>query len=79
MFRISKLISVLKVLDKNTPIYLGGHTSPDQDSVSSCLALQSALSFLGLTSYVLLCEKDRDILSWQKNIPNTVSKVTHVY
>ena len=77
MFRISKLISILKTLGKNTPIYLGGHTSPDQDSVSSCLALQSALNFLGLTSYVLLCENDRNILSWQKNIPTTISQVTH--
>ena len=49
----------------NLPIYIAGHLKPDQDSVGSCLALAEFLKSKGKEVYVLIEEKDKDILSWK--------------
>ena len=49
----------------NLPIYIAGHLKPDQDSVGSCLALAKFLKSKGKEVYVLIEEKDKDILSWK--------------
>ena len=56
------------LLDLNElPIYIGGHIKPDQDSIGSCLALAEFLNNNGKRAYVLLEEKDKDIIEWQNN------------
>ena len=49
----------------NLPIYIAGHLKPDQDSVGSCLALAEFLKTKGKEVYVLIEEKDKDVLSWK--------------
>lgn len=57
------------------PIYLAGHVKPDQDSVCSCISLAMLLNSLGKKAYVLLEEKDKDILSWKNDHSFVVSDV----
>lgn len=57
-----------KVLDEllniDVPVYIAGHIIPDQDSVCSCLAMAELLRQNKKEAYVLLEEKDLNILSW---------------
>ena len=71
-----KTKDVLLNLD-NLPIYIAGHLKPDQDSVGSCLALAEFLSNNGKTAYVLLEEKDKDIIEWQNDYSRIVYDVSH--
>lgn len=59
----SKLLSE-KLLELDSPIYIAGHIKPDQDSICSCLALAKVLNKYQKEAYVLLDDKDRDVLSW---------------
>ena len=77
MFKISRLINVLKSLDKAVPVYIAGHTSPDQDSINSCLSLKYLLEDMGLDAYVLLSSSDKNILSWQEHVEEVSNAVTH--
>ena len=77
MFKISRLINVLKSLDKAVPVYIAGHTSPDQDSINSCLCLKYLLEAMGLDAYVLLSSSDKNILSWQEHVEEVSNAVTH--
>ena len=77
MFKISRLINVLKSLDKAVPVYIAGHTSPDQDSINSCLSLKYLLEDMGLDAYVLLSSSDKNILSWQEHVEKVSNAVTH--
>ena len=77
MLNLKNLADLLLSINNTTPIYLCGHTNPDQDSVGSCLSLSRALRLLDKKSFVLLKENDKNILSWQNDYQNIVSQVTH--
>jgi len=77
---MDKLINALKEI--NLPVYIAGHINPDDDSVASCLSLAYLLNNLGKTTYVLLEDKDRNILdnhSLNVNISNSVSDKEYVF
>ena len=59
------------------PIYIAGHLKPDQDSIGSCLAVAEFLKKNGKTVFVLLEEKDNDIISLKGDYSLIVSKVSH--
>lgn len=63
------------LLNLNSPIYICGHIKPDQDSICSCLALANFLNYIGKESYVLLEEKDKDVLNWINNHSLIVSEI----
>ncbi len=59
-----ELKKLIKSID--LPFYIAGHVNPDNDSICSCLAFARLVEKLGKTAYVLLEEKDRDILGIHK-------------
>ena len=63
------------LLSLDSPIYIAGHIKPDQDSIGSCLALARYLNNLGKTAYVLLEDKDKEILKWQNDYSLIVNDV----
>lgn len=65
---LEKVKKLKKKLKENPlPIYICGHVTPDHDSIGSCLSLGRMLEKLGHTVYVLLEEKDKDILKVHSN------------
>ena len=74
MKKIKEAKDILINLDSN-PIYIAGHIKPDQDSIGSCLALARFLNSIGKKAYVLLEDKDRDIINWQNDYSLIVNDV----
>ena len=65
-----------KILNNKTKnIYVCGHINPDQDSIGSCLALAKFLLNFDQNVFVLLQEKDRDVLKWQNDYSILTDKV----
>ena len=65
-----------KLEDIDTPVYLAGHVSPDNDSIGSCLSLGRLLEKLGKDVHVLLENNDKYILKIHKNRHLVTNKVT---
>ena len=63
---MKNMINTLLNLNNN-PIYISGHIKPDQDSICSSLALALFLESLNKKCYVLIEEKDLNILDWKKD------------
>lgn len=76
MNKFKETKEVLKNLN-NLPIYIAGHVKPDQDSVGSCLALALFLKSIKKEVYVLLEEKDNEILSWKGDYSCVKSDIVH--
>lgn len=55
----------------NLPIFIAGHTTPDQDSIGSCLVLCRVLRELKKNTYVLCKKEETSLVSWQ-NIEDLV-------
>lgn len=66
-----------KLEEIDGPIYIAGHINPDNDSIGSCLTLGLALKKLGKEVYVLLEEKDKEILAVHKDHSLVTSEVIH--
>lgn len=73
MKKIKQVKDILTNLDN--PIYIAGHVKPDQDSIGSCLALARFLNSIGKKAYVLLDDKDREIINWQNDYSLIVNKI----
>jgi len=76
---MKNLINILNNLD-NSPIYLSGHLKPDQDSICSCLSLALFLNQIGKKAFVLLEEKDKELLNWKPEynlIKSTITDATY--
>lgn len=79
MNKIQQLKNILSNLD-NSPIYIAGHIKPDQDSICSSLALALLLISIGKKAYVLLEDKDKDIIEWKGDyslIINTINQTDY--
>ena len=76
MNKFKETKEVLKNLN-NLPIYIAGHVKPNQDSVGSCMALALFLKGIGKDAYVLLEEKDNDILSWKGDYSCVKNDIAH--
>lgn len=79
MNKIQQLKNILSNLDNN-PIYIAGHIKPDQDSICSSLALALLLIFIGKKAYVLLEDKDKEIIEWKGDyslITNTINQTDY--
>ena len=63
------------LLDINIPIYIAGHIIPDQDSISSSMALALILKKYNKNVYVLLEDKDKSILDWKKDYSLIKNKI----
>ena len=66
MNRAKEIKDVLLGLN-DLPVFLAGHTNPDQDSICSCLALAEFLNNHGKKAYALLDDADKDIIAWQND------------
>ncbi len=76
MKNFNKFIEIIDNLE-NYPIYIAGHIKPDQDSVGSCLALANFLKVYGKETYVLIENKDYDVLNWKQDFSLVTSEVEH--
>lgn len=82
MNNFKKINNILQDLDNKTEIYICGHLQPDQDSICSSLALKEYLKFLGKKVFVLLEDKEKDIISWlegDSDIKNNISTNNYVF
>ena len=77
MRKYKQLNEILVNIPNTTPIYFAGHLKPDQDSVCSCLALAEYLQTLGKQVFVLLENKDKDLLTWYDNYSLIVENINH--
>lgn len=82
MFKTKKFTEELLKIDNNTPIYICGHIKADFDSLCASIVLAEFLDYYGKQVYVLLSEKDKNILAWKptsKYITHCVSHDNYVF
>ena len=77
MFKTKKITNELLNIDNKTPIYICGHIKADQDSVCASIVLAEFLSYYGKQVYVLLSEKDNNILTWKPTSKFITNNVLH--
>lgn len=70
------------LLSIDLPIYLCGHRMPDQDSISSCVALAELLNKQNKNAKILLKDEDRSEMAWQNdylNVENEIKTKEYVF
>ena len=77
MFKTKKITQELLKIDNKTPIYICGHIKADQDSIGASIVLAEFLSHYGKNVYVLLSQKDANILTWKPTSKFITDKVEH--
>jgi len=75
MQEIIKRLCELK--ERNLPVYIAGHLNPDDDSIGSCLALAYLLESLGNECFVLIENKDKNVLKNYTYSTKIVDSVNH--
>ena len=77
MYKTKKITEELLKIDNKTPIYICGHIKADYDSLSASIVLAEFLAHYDKQVYVLLSEKDKNILAWKPTTKFITNQVMH--